>query len=312
MAKTTTEKKTENKTARYLAAQVGMSGDKPYAFHLEGNLTAEPHLLEAQGDKAEMAYTSMGISMGCMKLMAKATGKDAPEDEGDTFVSLNFYGNLAKKFMESNPGKGNAIAVCGKLVPYTDKQGKNRVRVMVDNFVLTFNGKRNKRFAVATNTFNGKNGVQNIPMVCLLTGNIIRVDELATSANGRDYLRGAIGLAIPAKKVFDKASTGKVGEYPEDALSIMNFVFFDEQAQRLAKVLRKGETVCVSGRVSEDTYEGNTSYTINPRTLKIMAFPEGEAAPKAAGAAEAPAPAVDTAPADTSFSEDEDDGELPF
>lgn len=307
----------ENKK-RFLAAQVGMSGNNAYAFHLEGNLTAAPHLMPATEDKPEMCYTSMGIGMGCQKLMARATGKNDPEDEGETFVSLNFYNSMAKKVMESGADKGNAIAVCGRLVPYTDKDGHPRVRVMVDNFVLTFNGKRNGRFSVMSNTFTSKSkGVQNLPMVCLLTGNVIRVDEVATSANGRDYLRGAVGLTIPAKKVYDKASTGKVAEsYPDDASSIMNFVVFDEMASRMAKVLKKGETICMTGRVAEDTYEGKTHYTFNPRCVKVMSFPadsnaaSGPAASAANAVADANAPVYDTAPAPNFFEMGEE--ELPF
>ena len=109
------------------------------------------------------------------------------------------------------------------------------------------------------------------------------------------------------KKVYDLASTGKVGEYADDAPSILNLVFFDRQAETMQKLLKPGMTIAVTGEVTEDVYNGNTSYVMRPRSVSIVNF--GDTAQNQAAAAPA-APAEE--PAGFADLGDEGDEELPF
>lgn len=306
---------------RFLAAQVGLSGDKPYAFHLEGNLTSETFAtLPNVEDKPAMLVTSIGIGMDGEALMARAKGETAPEkDEPVPFVNLTFRGRLADKFLEEKPAKGLRIIVCGQLSEYTGKNGNKRITVSVDNFVLIQKegeNKRNGRFSVAPNTYVDKktNAVVSNSMVCLLTGRVIGEPDLRqSSTSGNPFLRVGLGLSMPAKKVFDMSASNKAAEsYPEDASTIMNMVFFGEDAERKAKILRKGEVIAVTGSVGEDVYNGVTRYSMIPRSLSVMHWVDAENGATAdPGAADDAAPVGNEGP-DFAAIGDEEDGDLIF
>lgn len=305
------------------ARNVGMSGEKPYAFHLEGTLTRDLNVLTATEDKKAAAYGSIGIGtdangvdIDADAVYARATKEEAPATEKPTpFVNLVFYDRLAEKVASDEAvKKGALLAVSGVLRKNTGKDGVSRVEVLVDNYAVLRrdDGKRNKRISVAPMTYTNSNKeVVSKTMVTLLTGKVLKnITQGQSGTSGIPYLRAGLLLAVPVKKVYDLASTGKVGEYAENAPAILNLVFFDKLATRMGKLLREGMIIAVTGEVSEEIYNGNTSYTMRPQTVSVVNYGSGSA-----GSATGTAP--EAAPIDpgTGFADlgDEDDGmELPF
>ena len=308
---------TPEKKHRYFASMVGMSGDNPYAFHLEGALTRKPNMLPAQEDKASMAIVSMGITMDRNALLAKAKHEDAPEvaeDQKVPFVTLAFYGKLADKICsEEMKDKGQLICVSGRLTTFKQKDGTDGVEVVVDNYMLMGNDcHRTKRISVAPDTFTNKDGVlQTNQMVSLLTGNVINSPELKTSQKGNPYLRVALGMAVPAKKVYDLATTGKVGEYEEDADNVLILFFFGKDAEVKSRLIHKGAILAVTGQIQENPYNGQVSYKMMPWQTSIVKFGEQ---PDNTPAAPADASTFTASADDDGFAglSDEDDDELPF
>ena len=297
---------------------VGTSNDgKAYAYHLEGTLTRDLNILPATEDKAALASGSIGIGTDAngndadaKAMYHRALHEDAPADEQPTpFVNLVFRSKLAEK-AASELKKKSLIAVSGPMHLQTGKDGVERVEVSVDNYVVLRNGDRNKRVSVSPMTYTKKDGeTVTSTEVTLLTGKVLNsISTGQSKATGNLYLRAGIGLAVPVKKVYDLASTGKVGEYADDAPSILNLVFFDRQAETMQKLLKPGMTIAVTGEVTEDVYNGNTSYVMRPRSVSIVNF--GDTAQNHAAAAPA-APAEEPAAGFADLG-DEGDEELPF
>lgn len=300
----------------YLIENIGLSNGRPYAFHLEGNITNNPNFFEGTDDKPSKLVTSIGIKSGCFELLAKAKGEAVPADRGVNFVTLVVNGKLAEK-LRDEAAKGVKIAVTGEIALYTGKDSKQSVEVRVDNFVLLprDGGTRNKRISAAPCTFKGKNGTVTKNLVTLLTANIIRVDGVKTARSGTEYLRVSGGLVVPAKKVYDLATSGKVGKYDEDATEFITLVYFGDSAKRMANLLKKGMTVALTGEISEDAYEGKTSYTMVPRNVSIVKWdtPYTATAPSAPPVApSAPAPTAAAPQSTSAFDQSEDYDDLPF
>lgn len=308
---------------------VGMSGDKPFAFHLEGTLTRDISLTPATEDKKAFAFGSIGIGtdakgtpIDAMSLLARAKHETVEEVETPTpFVNLVFFDKLAEK-IGSDPcaKKGVLIAVSGQMRKNTGKDNIERLEVVVDNYTVLRNAdaKRNKRVAVAPMTYENKdNEIVTKPIVTLLTGRVFKnIVQGQSATSGTPYLRAGIGLAVPVKKVYDVASTGKAGEYAEGDPSILNLVFFDKDAERMGKLLREGMIIAVTGEVTENVYNGNASYSMRPRSVSVVNYGPNENGQSAAPGTPANEPAAAAAvPAADDFAglADEDEGmDLPF
>lgn len=308
--KAATTEATENTEApktRYLATDVGMT-DKgmTYAFHLEGNLTRDPELRPAVEDKGSMLLASIGINMGAFALMAKAKGEAVPEDEGKTFITLVLYDELANKFV-NEAKKGEKVAICGELKEFTNTKGEKNVEVVVDNYVMLprNDGKLNTRLTTANRAYttkDGRNGVSN--MATLLTGKIVGLNPLGTDKNGHSLLRcGLKTVNIPTEAIADKVLRGTKAEYDKDAKTIINVVFFGQDAERKAKFLSNGMKIAVTGRVAENSYEDKTSVVVYPQDVSIVEWSHDESSASTA-----------TATSAEGFTEvgDVDDGDLPF
>lgn len=299
---------------------VGTSdGSKAYAYHLEGTLTRDLNILPATGDKQTLANGSIGIGtdvngapVDAKGLYYRAIHADKPDEEPTPFVNLVFRGKLAEK-AASELKKGELIAVSGPLQLHTGKDGVERTEVLVDNYVVLRHGNRNKRVSVSPMSYTKKDGeTVTTTEVTLLTGKVLNsINTGESKTTGKPWLRCGIGLAVPAKKVFDLASTGKVGDYPDDAGTIMNLVFFDRQADTMQKLLKPGMVIAVTGQVTEDVYNGNTSYVMRPRSVSVVSYGDDQQGQTTS------APAADETSAEepaAGFADlgDEGDEELPF
>lgn len=325
-----------NNSRRYLNSNVGMSNQHPFAFHLEGNLTKDPAMLPEKEDKPSMAVCGLGINEGGFALLARAKGEPKLEGEaaGTNFLQLCFTGKIAEKIV-AEAHKGDKIAVTGVMSTYKGNNGTESVEVFVENYILLprSGGKRTKRLSYAPQTYQGREGLVTQSVVTLLTGKVSRIDDIATSKSGNDYLRASMQLTMPVEKVWDCVNSGKPKEYADDASRYINMVFFSDSAVRMAKLLRKDMVIAVTGRINQDIYNGNTSYTLRPSTVSVIdwgdkdnatesgkeeepAAPAQEATPASIPAparAESPAP-YPAAPAYSGAAgeDDDDDGELPF
>jgi len=114
-----------------------------------------------------------------------------------------------------------------------------------------------------------------------ITGNIGKQPELKTTRSGK------------AMANFSVASTYKK-EGQEDQTTWVDVVCFDEQADVVSQRLQKGDRVCVSGRMSLETYQkkdGSTGFSLRlmadevglslrfPKREKVAAGVEGEPEP---------------------------------
>ena len=287
--------------AVYRAADVGKSGSKTYAFHVEGNLTRDPELRPAS-DKGSMLLISIGIGMGAHALMAKAKGEAVEEDPEDKpFVSLVLYDKLADS-LSVDGKKGEKIAVCGEMKEYPNKNGEKNVEIVVDNYTLLprEDGTMNTRLTTVTRSFKTKAGEEKSnATVTLLTGKVVGLHPLETDHNGNPLLRcGLKTVKIPAEKIADVALRGKAQEsYEDDAKNIVNLAFFGVDAERKSKLIRDGMKISVTGRVGESDNEGKTYVSVYPQVISVIEWPANEA-----GTASAPAAAPSTANGD-SFTE---------
>lgn len=331
MSKTTTAAEEKTTTAateqsekkhRYFASYVGMSGDKPYAFHLEGALTRRPNLLPAKkdadgNDLPPMAIVSMGVGQDCEVLYARAKHETAPQkEEPSPFVSLFFRDKLATKIMsEEMKEKGQLICVCGQMHTRMDtKTNRTIVEVYVSNYALMKQGaSRNKRATVANNTFTAKDGVvRSMRMNTLMTGKITTEPELNTSAKGIEYLKTSMALSIPVRKAMDLCKTGKLDAngYQEDETPFVTLTFFGDDAVRKSKFMHKGMTVAVTGNLSENEYNGRIYYNLIPRCMSVLDFgqrPNDNNGSASASNTTASTPAAQPA-AVTAYSGSESDG----
>lgn len=332
-AATETPATTENPRVFIRTRNVGMSGENAYAFHLEGTLTRDLNILPATADKKAMASGSIiigtdshGVSYDAGALYARAMREEAPEvKEPSPFVNIIFFGRLAEKVASDEEIKAKAqIAVCGVMKKRTGKDGIERVEVVVDNYTVLHNAdaKRNKRISVAPMSYtNSKGEVVCRPMVTLLTGRVLKnIASGQSASSGKNYLRAGLGLAVPVKKVYDLASTGKVGEYKDTDPSILNLVFFDQMAVRMGKLLHEGMQIAVSGFVSEEIYNGNTSYLMRPQSVSVISYGSSDGSNNGSSAAHSAATVDEDAgeaPVASSddfagFEDEENEEELPF
>lgn len=328
--KTETAKKTDpaNKP-RYTTGYVGTTPAGPYAFQVEGNLTRPPELRQTNNGNPVL-NNSIGIGRPAAALYALADGsydKDATYPENN-FVEIVAFGDIAEEM--ANLEKGTRIVVAGEMSKraWTDKAGAEResVQIKVSQFAVLSckaapKGAVAKTTVPATNLYTDKNGEDKMaPIACLVSGNLHKVEELGTSPNGISYLHFSMFAQEPAAKVLDKAYGRDTAdkEYDEKKKLIWCSVF-NKQAESLAKLLKEGMTVAVSGSISENVYNGGSSVRMSVRVLNVINFETAKTSaaviPLPEDAGDAPvneaSPASGEVTAD--FCEDEEDeSALPF
>lgn len=326
-----------NNTRPFLTSCVGMTAKGvPYAIQLEGYIaSAAPYFKEASGDKKAFLSFSIGLRGSAARMMALADGTyekgkeygEKGEDglEKDEFADLHLYGTLAEK-MSKVLVKGRRVVVSGpmKMEEYTRKDGTTATRLVVNVDNIIDGGSRKNgvdptvasNIAVVTTTYTGNDGVtRSTPMAATVSGTVVGAGELKNS-NGYDYLQFGIRTGMSAEKIVDLAG----GSYNKDKKydgkkTIINATVFGKTAERLAKVIRDGAIVVVSGPAEANEYDGKVSYRIRPRSnaVTVLKYAENGAAAPAAGSAAAdaaPAPTPDEGYFDTMGEDDGD--ELPF
>lgn len=333
---TTAKKKTEPTTekTRFTTAFVGKTPAGPFAFQVEGNLTRPGELRTVKDSGRPVTNNSIGIGRSAYALLALAEGtydKDTAYPENN-FIEVSAFDEVAER-LAALP-KGARIVVTGKMSKreWTDKAGAPReaINILVSDFAVlsckaVAKGEGAKATVPATNQYTNRDGEEKqSPVACLVSGNLFSVDELGTAPSGKSYLHFTVFAQEPAAKVLDKARgvDTKDKEY-EEKRNLIRCSVFGKQAEALAKLLKKGITVVVSGSVSENVYEGKSSVQMSVNALNVISFdvPTGASAviplPEDAGDAPVgePAPTGETAPGgeiSTEFVEMDGDDELPF
>lgn len=318
---------TTNTTRRYLPAELGLNKDnKPHAFHVEGFISRPPFYNEASGDKKAFLSTAIGINMSPAKMMALADGsysKDTNYGEDSGFLGLKIFGKMAEDFSKIC-AVGVKVAVAGNLEwrDYTKKdQTPGKELVLNVSTLVVMGGKGvdpviSDNVGYSTRTYVKDGITHSQPMVELMSGRVVGCNGLKTSDGGKQYLTFGVMTKLPAEKIYDlvNGSYKKDKKY-DDKKKIVNVTLFDRSAEAMAKVVRDGAEVVVTGPIEAREYEGSISYRVRSRQCSIMKFApktEGEADTQiAAPAVETAAEAVNT----TGFSaiaDDDDDCDLPF
>lgn len=316
--KTTTTAPAATERRRFTTARVGQTAVGPFAFIVEGNLT-HPGDIRKKGDKT-YANNSIGIGMPAFRLLALADGtydKDATYPE-TPFVDLVAFDEVAER-LGALP-KGARIAVAGKIAKHTytgtDNAVHESVQITVQDFAVLSckaveKGVVAKVTVPATEVYTKDDEEHKNAMACLVSGNIYSVGELgASSTTGNSYLQFSMFAQEPAQKVLDKATgvSTKDKEYDEK-MCLINVSCFGKQAEAMAKLLKKGMKVCISGRISENVYEGKSRIQMSCSGLCVIERP-------AEAATEAPTDpaAAEAAPTEgfAAIPEDEDEEQLPF
>lgn len=324
-AKTATTPKAEaNKNRPFTAANVGMSAKGPFAFHLEGFVTRDPNLMPPVEGKKQMVTTSIGISGNAWAVLARAEGTYSKETEypENEFVDLVVFGKTAEEFSKAVT-KGSKVAVSGHIQrrDYTkDGETRESVSVVVDGFVVLATkkqtGELRANMVPATAITTAEDGKETTtPTACLVNGTVVGLKTLGTGKSGKSYLQFGLRTQVPAEKIYDLA----VGQWSkdksyDDKKTIVNMTVFGATADRMAKLLKPGMEMAVTGRIEKQEYNGNISYQMMPFTLSVMKFVEAAEAANDEASTSAPAKAPKTpkaAPA-TPPADDDDDDELPF
>lgn len=334
MATTATKKKdTETTTTekkRFTTAFVGKTPAGPFAFHLEGNLT-RPSELKTLPSGGTVVNNSIGVGRSAFALFALGEGtydKTAQYPENN-FVEISAFNGVAERMAELP--KGTRIVVSGKMSKRTwkDKAGAEHegITVDVDDFAVLSckahdKGVPAKATVPATNMYTNKAGEEKaLPVACLVSGNLFSVDELGTGASGNAYLHFSIFAQEPAQKVLDKARGVDIsGKEYEEKRNLIRCSVFGRQAEAMAKLLKKGMAVAVSGTVSENVFEGKSSVQMSVNALNVISFETatGTSAviplPEDAGDAPVDKDAPASGEVDPEFiqGDDDDDDELPF
>lgn len=328
--KSTTDDK-PNSRPRFTTSYVGTTPAGPFAFQVEGNLT-KPAELQQLSDGRAVLNNSIGIGRSAFAMFAAAEGtydKDA-EYPDNNFIDLTAFGEIAER-MAKLP-KGSRIVVAGKMSKRTwsDKAGAEHenIQILVSEFA-SLACKANAKGAdaattiPATNQYKRKTGeLGHAPVACLVSGNIFSVDELTTSPSGTPLIHFSVFAQEPAAKVLDKARGVDVsGKEYDPKHTLIRCSVFGKQAEGLAKLLKKGMRVVVSGRIAENVYEGKSSVQMVVSGLNVI-NPEpatGSSAviplPEDAGEAPVGGAAAATGEVDSAFfqgEDDDDDSGLPF
>ena len=303
-----------NNTRPFLTSCVGMTAKGvPYPIQLEGYIaSAAPYFKEASGEKKAFLSFSIGLRGSAARMMALANGTyekgkeygEKGEDglEKDEFADLHLYGTLAEK-MSKVLVKGRHVVVSGpmKMEEYTRKDGTTATRLVVNVDNIIDGGSRKNGvdptigtdIAVVTTTYTGKDGVtRSTPMAATVSGTVIGAGELKNS-NGTDYLQFGIRTGMSAEKIVALAGgTYDKGKEYDDKKTIINATVFGKAAERLAKVIKDGAVVVVSGPADANEYDGKVSYRIRPRdnAVTVLKYAAAGTAPAAGSADAAPAP----------------------
>lgn len=305
---------------RFTTGYVGKSGDQGYAYQVEGNLVRPGELRQT---KKNTPYTanSMGIGGNIWRLLAMAEGthtKDAtyPEDTSASFLNIIAYDAVAEALADLP--KGARILVSGPISKRTIKDAEKGDRTLVQVVVESFAVVGNKTHAevipgtagAATNVYTGNDGEEHKQNIAtLVSGKVFDAKEPGVTGNGRPYFNFSVFAQEPAQKVLDRAN-GKAtdGEYDEK-MKLINVSVFGKQAESLAKLVKKGMTVSISGSIDEEVFEGKTYIRMNLGALNVLKFPDPEnEVPEDSG----DAPVNGTGAFDSIPDDDDDDDELPL
>lgn len=313
---------------------VGKSEHGPYATHVEGFVTADPHYVEAKEGKQAYTRTGIGISGNALRLLAMSDGtyskeNDYPEME---FIQITVVGAKAKTFAEQVT-KGSKIVVSGPLSKseYTDKQ--NNARANVSILANTFSVLASSKGSGSLNSFfnavtmiraDDEGQVQKYSTVCGLTGKVTKVSSLECAKTGTQYMRFQMSLAISADKVLALAN----GTYDKEAVydknrTLLTCTVFNKHAIGLSKILRPGMLVCCSGSVDSSEHDGVVYVNMRPIGVSVMQWgeqsrTETEEKKVSVDASsedkqpETPVTGSSIAVSDPDEDDDESDDELPF
>lgn len=333
---------TANNRKFYSVASVGKTAkDTPYAYALEGYVaSATPFFKAAEGDKKAYLNVSIGLSGSKARLMDLANGTyDKEKDYGDKdeFASVRIYGEAAEKLADKLV-RGRHIVVSGalSLQPYTSKttgaEGEELV-ITADNVVDLGARKTGVEPAISANvgvanrSYTTKDGVVRTEnMATGMIGTVIGCKGLSVSEKGIRSLAFGVKTNLPAEKICDLANGANTdGKEYDIKRTIVNVVFFNDQAERLSKIVRDGAIVVTAGPVEARDYNGNVSYQMRGRSLVMGKYAPmdapgapapaavaGTAAPAAAAVAAADAAALGDDASGYFVPMDDDDGTLPF
>lgn len=300
---------------RYLPVEVGrcvradQSGQEtvvPYAFHLECTVTQPPHFFPAADGKPAAVSINVALGAAPERIMALADGsyvRGQTYGDGRQYGEVTAHGQLAEAL--SAFSGGDTFAVCGPVAwrNWTSRDGRTgRTFSVAAEYVQLTRSKHyapavQPGFVPAVKLWTDRNGQERRdPTVCLVTATVVSAPgQVYTSGNGVAYLPLQLSLQLPARQLYDAANGVNVGDYPD--YRTVKAVLFDRTATALAGRLREGTQVCLTGTISEDTYQGqSTGYTIRPRVLTILTYTAGY---QAAPAASYGAPAQAAAPVPT-------------
>lgn len=132
----------------------------------------------------------------------------------------------------------------------------------------------------------------------ILTGNLCRDIDLHKTVN--DSYVGSSAIAVSRDRKNDK------GEYESDFFDVK---FFGKQADFAAKYLRKGNKVCVSGRIQIRDYVSRDG--VKGRAIEVLVEKVESLSPKAEASQEADAPAQEVPAQDVTGGQNIDSLDLP-
>lgn len=308
---------------RYTTSYVGKSEKGGYAFQVGGNLT---RTVELRADKNQnpIVLASIGIGGNAWRMLAIAEGTydknaDYPDDSAASFINLIASGDVAKQ-MEGLP-KGASILVSGPIFKHTyaapDGSERTSVRISVNSFARLGNQAQNvqpvipKTPGYAKEVFtkrDGTDGSNNI--ATLVSGKVFRVFDPSATSDGTPVFSFSMFAQCASQQVYDIATGKQDGTGYDAQKTLVSVSVFGRQAETLAKLVKAGMVVCVSGAVSKRDVNGQEWVQIRLGGLDVLKYPDANAnAPTPAADGEAP---VDEEEEFTDVPGDDDDDELPL
>lgn len=337
---------TTNERKGYLGFFAGESEPgKPYAYHVEANVSSEPEYFTASDDKKSRLKFNAALGRNPWLLLGAEVAKSAtPENvpycnTEKPFVSVTVFGVMADKLKDSLK-KGGKIVMCGTPHEnsYTNKNGEVVAGV---NFVAdsvyplacrATAGGRPRQFV----TFKEKSyadkatgELKSSKLATLVSGTVKSRGVVQTTQNGRKYLQFQLQLPIAAAELEARVNGAYNKDVDYGTSASLNCTVWGDQAERIGKVLAVGNVVVVTGDIRKREYNSKEYINFSLMTLSVMQWAEAEGAANAAPnnsaetAASAPAPtqAATSAPAAEeengtfdygSLVADDEDDDLPF
>lgn len=190
--------------------------------------------------------------------------------------------------------------------------------------------KRFTNYSVLTRTFLTRNGEKVESPYIIVEGNLTKDPELKAGEN-TSYVFLSLGTSLSAAEVAARAAGSFSSKKTYDENNFFNLRFFGKQAERIAKIGKKGLKVIIWGDIEEEQYKAQgkirTSASINVQNF-VCVFNNGteeeqdeqdeqetkkepakKTSTKKASTKKAPAKQE---PEEDYTGEDEDDEELPF